>query len=125
MKTIIYISIIPLLLIMNLSVKSNPAENHKEQNQKSGLIDLAPYNNTPDNHNYFGADGVHASLPLNFFMDRYTDAYANEMKEFCYAVLENKPVSVGGKDGLLSVAIGLAAKKSVAEKRPVKVSEIL
>ena len=49
MKTIIYISIIPLLLIMNLSVKSNPAENHKEQNQKSGLVDLAPYNNTPDN----------------------------------------------------------------------------
>ncbi|MCB0283841.1 MAG: inositol 2-dehydrogenase, partial [Calditrichaeota bacterium] len=82
-------------------------------------------NNTPDNHNYFGADGVHASLPLNFFMDRYTDAYSNEMKEFCHAVLENKPVSVGGKDGLLSVAIGLAAKKSVAEKRPVKVSEIL
>ncbi|MEZ4824530.1 MAG: hypothetical protein R2942_19935 [Ignavibacteria bacterium] len=48
MKTIIYISIIPLLLIMNLSV-AHPAENHKEQNQKSGLVDLAPYNNTPDN----------------------------------------------------------------------------
>jgi myo-inositol 2-dehydrogenase / D-chiro-inositol 1-dehydrogenase len=81
-------------------------------------------NNTPDNHNYYNESGVSASLPLNFFMDRYIEAYANEIKEFCKAVKENKPVSVGGKDGLHSVAIGLAAKKSVAEKRPVKVSEV-
>ncbi len=81
-------------------------------------------NNAPDNHNYYSQDGVHASLPLNFFMDRYIEAYANEIKEFCSAVINNTPISVGGKDGLLSVAIGLAAKKSLAEKRPVKVSEV-
>lgn len=81
-------------------------------------------NNTPDNHDYYAADGVHASLPLNFFMDRYTEAYASEIKEFCNAVADNKTINVGGKDGLYSVAIGLAAKKSLAEKRPVKVSEV-
>lgn len=81
-------------------------------------------NNAPDNHEYYSENGVHASLPLNFFMDRYIEAYANEIKEFCAAVMENKTISVGGEDGLLAVAIGLAAKKSLAEKRPVKVSEV-
>lgn len=81
-------------------------------------------NNTPDNHNYYGEDGVHASLPLNFFMDRYTEAYAKEIKQFCIAVAEDKPVNVGGEDGLYSVAIGLAAKKSLAENRPVKIAEV-
>ncbi len=81
-------------------------------------------NNAPDNHDYYSRDGVHSSLPLNFFMDRYIEAYASEIKEFCHAVAEDLHVSVGGKDGLLSVAIGLAAKKSLKLKRPVKVSEV-
>ena len=82
-------------------------------------------NNYPDNHNYYGQDGIHASLPLNFFMDRYMEAYANEIKEFSQAILNDKQITVGGKDGLQAVRIGLAAKKSVKEKRPVKLSEIL
>ena len=82
-------------------------------------------NNAPDTHDYYARDGVHSSLPLNFFMDRYIEAYASEMREFCRVVACDEPVSVGGKDGLLSVAIGLAAKKSLETHRPVKVSDIL
>lgn len=82
-------------------------------------------NNTPDNHSYYSESCVHASLPLHFFMERYIQAYAAEIKEFCSAVLENKEISVGGKDGLFAVAIGLAAKRSCAEGRPVKVCEVL
>lgn len=81
-------------------------------------------NNAPDNHDYYNREGVHASLPLNFFMDRYIEAYAREIKEFCQAVAENSSISVNGKDGLLSVAIGLASKKSFVEKRQVKISEV-
>jgi myo-inositol 2-dehydrogenase/D-chiro-inositol 1-dehydrogenase len=80
-------------------------------------------NNYPENHRYFDGDGVHGSLPLNFFMDRYLEAYANEMKIFCDAVINNLPLPVSGDDGLKSVAIALAAKKSVKENRPVKLSE--
>ena len=82
-------------------------------------------NNYPENHRYFSGDGVHGSLPLNFFMDRYLDAYANEMKIFCNAVINNLKLPVDGNDGLMSVAIALAAKKSHLEKRPVKMTEIL
>ena len=82
-------------------------------------------NNYPENHRYYSVDGVHKSLPLNFFMDRYTEAYANEMKAFCKALSSNSELPVSGKDGLISVAIALAAKKSYMESRPVKMSEII
>ncbi len=82
-------------------------------------------NNYPENHRYYSADGVHKSLPLNFFMDRYTEAYANEMKAFCEALSSHSKLPVSGKDGLISVAIALAAKKSFKEDRPVKMTEIL
>jgi len=82
-------------------------------------------NNYPENHHYYAADGVHKSLPLNFFMDRYLEAYANEMGVFCDAVSYNTELPVSGLDGLMSVAIALAAKKSYQEGRLVKMSEIL
>ena len=64
-------------------------------------------------------------LPLDFFMDRYAEAYANEMKAFVEAVNSGSEMPVTGEDGLKSIAVGLAAKKSMAENRPVKVSEVL
>ncbi len=82
-------------------------------------------NNYPENHRYYSADGVHKSLPLNFFMDRYTEAYANEMKAFCKALSDNTELPVSGKDGLISVAIAIAAKKSFLENRSVKLDEVL
>jgi len=81
-------------------------------------------NNTPDNHICFDRAGVHSSLPLNFFMERYTDSYRNEMQAFVEAVQLNKPVPVNGHDGLMAVVIGLAAGVSARENRPVKLSEI-
>jgi myo-inositol 2-dehydrogenase/D-chiro-inositol 1-dehydrogenase len=47
------------------------------------------------------------------------------MKIFCDAVVNDKPLPVSGTDGLMSVAIALAAKKSHKENRPVKLSEII
>lgn len=82
-------------------------------------------NNYPENHRYYTVDGVHKTLPLNFFMDRYLEAYANEMKIFCDAVSNDSELPVSGHDGLMSVAIALAAKKSYSEGRPVKLSEVL
>jgi len=82
-------------------------------------------NNYPENHRYYAGDGVHGSLPLNFFMERYLEAYANEMKIFCNAVVNDLPLPVSGDDGLKSVAIAYAAKKSYLENRPVKISEVL
>lgn len=81
-------------------------------------------NNTPDSHVCLDRTGVHSSLPLNFFMDRYTESYLREMQAFVDAVQDNKPVPVTGRDGLMAVVIGLAAAKSARENRPVKLTEI-
>jgi myo-inositol 2-dehydrogenase / D-chiro-inositol 1-dehydrogenase len=70
------------------------------------------------------AAAVQRDLPLNFFMDRYTESYVNEMQAFVRAVLENKPTPVSGIDGRISVVMGLAARKSYDERRPVRLEEV-
>jgi myo-inositol 2-dehydrogenase / D-chiro-inositol 1-dehydrogenase len=81
-------------------------------------------NRFADAHRIYNAGGIHGSLPLHFFLERYEAAYRNEMNEFVSAVLSGSPLPVEGKDGLKSLLIGLAALKSVQENRPVKISEI-
>lgn len=88
-----------------------------------GMVNVR--NNTPDTHVHYDKDGEHASLPLHFFMDRYTESYYREMKAFVDAVVNDGELPVTGRDGLLSVAIALAAKASQKENRPVKVEEVL
>ena len=81
-------------------------------------------NNFPENHKYYSSHGISGSLPLNFFMDRYTQSYANEIIAFCDSLNKKVDSIVSGDDGLKSVAIAMAAKKSYLEKRPVKLDEI-
>lgn len=69
-------------------------------------------------------DGIVSEKPLYFFLERYMQAYADEVKDFVQAIEDDTEVPVGAKDGLISVLIGIAAKKSLKEGRPVKLSEI-
>jgi myo-inositol 2-dehydrogenase/D-chiro-inositol 1-dehydrogenase len=70
------------------------------------------------------ASQISRDLPLNFFMQRYTESYVNELKAFVDAVINNTPVPVTGADGRAPVVIGMAARKSYQENRPVRLSEI-
>ena len=70
------------------------------------------------------AETVESAKPTYFFLERYNDAFVAEEKAFVDAVLGDKEVPVGGKDGLEPVRIAIAAKKSLKEGRPVKLSEI-
>lgn len=65
-----------------------------------------------------------ASLPLNFFLERYMASYENELRAFVDAVENDTPVPVTGYDGRVPVVMAMAAKKSYEENRPVKLSEI-
>ena len=67
---------------------------------------------------------VQRDLPLNFFMDRYTESFVSELRAFVEAVLQNKPVPVDGMDGRIAVVMGLAARKSYDEHRPVQLDEV-
>jgi myo-inositol 2-dehydrogenase/D-chiro-inositol 1-dehydrogenase len=81
-------------------------------------------NNTPDNDVYFNADGVHSAKPLYFFLERYMDSFIAELKDFVQSIQENTTPPVVGMDGRIPVVIGMAAKKSYLEHRPVKLLEI-
>ena len=70
------------------------------------------------------SDGVTGEKPLFFFLERYMGSFSEEMRQFTEAVINDTEVPVGIHAGLQSVKIGLAARKSVEEHRPVKISEI-
>ena len=78
-------------------------------------------NNYPDTQILFDENGRHAALPLNFFMERYTEAYCNEMRDFVNAIKENKKVPVDYFDALMATKIAIAAKQSMEENRPIRI----
>ena len=70
------------------------------------------------------AEGVTGEKPLYFFLERYMQSFATEVKGFVNAIENDTETLVGVEDGLKPVLMGIAAKKSVLEHRPVKLSEI-
>ncbi len=70
------------------------------------------------------ADSVRRDLPLNFFLDRYTQSFESELRAFVEAVIKDTPTPVTGADGRAPVVMGLAARKSYDEHRPVRLEEI-
>jgi myo-inositol 2-dehydrogenase/D-chiro-inositol 1-dehydrogenase len=81
-------------------------------------------NNLPDTAVVSDASGVHGSLPLFFFMERYTESYVAEMRAFIDCIHNDTRPPVTGLDGRIPVVMGYAAKRSYAEKRPVRLSEV-
>ena len=71
------------------------------------------------------ADGVYCEKPTWFFLERYNNAFIAEAQDFVNSILKDTPVPVGGKDGIMSVYIAMAANKSLIENRPVKLIEVM
>lgn len=69
-------------------------------------------------------DGIISEKPLYFFLERYMQSFAEEIRQFIEAIVKDTVVPVNAMDGLKPVLIGLAAKKSLKEGRPIKISEI-
>jgi len=67
------------------------------------------------------SDGIHADNPLYFFLERYQASFVAELEAFFTCIRDDLDPPVGGRDGLMSVLVGLAAARSLAENRPVKV----
>lgn len=70
------------------------------------------------------ANGVTGEKPLYFFLERYMESFAKEMKCFVDSIVNDTETAVNVFDGLKAVLIGIAAKKSLELGRVVKLSEI-
>ena len=85
---------------------------------------VAVSNHTPHRAVVSKADGVHGPKPLYFFVERYAESYLAEMQAFLKSVRTGSTPPVTGRDGRIPVVMGLAAHKSLIEKRPVLLDEI-
>ena len=85
---------------------------------------IATGNNYPNQAVVSTAQEVRKDLPLNFFMERYTESFANEVRAFVEAIREDRPTPVAGIDGLVGVLMGIAARRSYDERRAVRMDEL-
>lgn len=81
-------------------------------------------NDTDTNVAFMGEDGVVSDKPLYFFLERYMQSFRDEMIRFVEAVQNDTPTPASGEDGLNSLLVALAAKKSVTLGRPVSINEM-
>jgi len=85
---------------------------------------IATENCYPNQATVSTGQSVRQDLPLNFFMERYMESFSTEMRSFVASITDDKPTAVTGADGRIPVVMGLAARKSFDERRPVRLSEI-
>jgi len=69
-----------------------------------------------------GKDGFQSPPLLNFFMTRYTAAYANEIAAFVQSLSEKTTPPTTGEDGLRALEMADAAVKSVETGQAVKLT---
>ncbi len=83
-----------------------------------GKVEIA--NDTPSTAVVSNGEGIISEKPLHFFMDRYTQSYVDEIKDFIDAIANKKETPTNMEDGLKSVEIAYAAKRSLMSSLPVK-----
>ncbi|HEX2333396.1 MAG TPA: inositol 2-dehydrogenase, partial [Burkholderiales bacterium] len=71
---------------------------------------------------HFGGRGTLADRPLEFFLERYAEAYRAEMAAFVLALQRQTPMPVGARDGRQALVLAEAALQSHKKKRPVKLA---
>lgn len=70
------------------------------------------------------AEGTREPVLPYFFLERYTASYVHEWEAFVAALAAGDPPPVGTADARAPLVIGLAAGRSLRERRPVRVEEI-
>ena len=61
---------------------------------------------------HYGRDGVASARPVEFFVERYADAYRRELEDFVDAVLNGRAPLVTATDGYQALVLANAAAES-------------
>ncbi|MBM3269786.1 MAG: inositol 2-dehydrogenase [Candidatus Sericytochromatia bacterium] len=73
---------------------------------------------------HYRRDGLLADPPLHWFIERFEQAYVEELREFVRCLREDRAPSPDGADGRAPLLLAAAANRSLRERREVPVSEI-
>ncbi len=71
----------------------------------------------------YGSEEISEEVLLDFFIDRYREAYVQELQSFVDASLRRSPVEVTIFDGRQSLALSLAALDSSRRGQPVHLTD--
>ena len=82
---------------------------------------VAAENQRPFSIEVANGDGYTRPPLHDFFMTRYTEAYANEIATFITAIEQGTAISPSGADGLAALKLADAAVQSVKEGKQIKV----
>ncbi len=82
---------------------------------------VAAENQRPVSIEVANGDGYTRPPLHDFFMTRYTEAYATEIASFIAAVEKDATISPSGADGLAALALADAAVQSVKEGKLIKI----
>ncbi len=82
-------------------------------------------NRTPHGLRQFGSDRAEAAVPyLDFFIERYQQAFMDELSAFVAAVRDGTETEVTFEDGRRALILAEASYRSIAEGRMVRTEEI-
>jgi myo-inositol 2-dehydrogenase/D-chiro-inositol 1-dehydrogenase len=70
-------------------------------------------------------DGARTATLPYFYLERYIPSYLGEWRAFVAAVAAGEPPPVGPDDARAPLVIGLAARRSLREARPVALTEVV
>lgn len=76
-------------------------------------------NETPTRLVFHNESAVFSDKPHYSFIERYKDAYIEEMKQFADCLVKGTPIPIDGNDALSVVKIAQAAQQSLVEKRSI------
>lgn len=85
---------------------------------------LSSQNRAPHTVELSTDSSIANALPYSFFMDRYAAAYTGVMAAFVDMIRDGSAPPVTGADGRAPIVAAMAAAKSYAEGRPVRLSEV-
>jgi myo-inositol 2-dehydrogenase/D-chiro-inositol 1-dehydrogenase len=84
-----------------------------------GALFVGFHQDTPVTH--LSATGV-LTDHVYFFLERFDQAYVDEVRDFVDSIATDREVSVTGEDGRAAMAMAYAAEASVRERRPVELA---
>jgi myo-inositol 2-dehydrogenase / D-chiro-inositol 1-dehydrogenase len=82
---------------------------------------VAAENQRPFSIEVANGDGYTRPPLHDFFMTRYTEAYANEIAAFIAAIEKGTPITPSGADGLAALRLADAAVQSVKEGKQIRI----
>ncbi len=78
-------------------------------------------NETESRVDLLSENGVKGANPLYFFLERYNDAFIQEVKEFLEAIVKDAEIRTTFKDGIMAQRIAKAARNSLESGQPARV----